>query len=248
VKRTQKQKWMHLAVATLACGLLAPGAVPADESDKNQREGERQAQAEGEGEKRKTRQLKAFDLEHRDPQQFQQILALRGQGARPGAFGAQQQFPGRSAPGVRPPGQQGVGSAQDAGQDRLSIAIDAESKVLFVRGSEDQIEEVEKLVEAFDKPSDELEKHEFGDTRLIPVSQEQSQRVRATLAQLQLEHQMVSLGDVSLIAICPGDSDAEKQKAEQVEEVVAKLKADKKPAEGASGDDDDSNSNGQADE
>lgn len=211
--------WSQLGAATLLAALLAlPAVAEDDKNGQNGDNGDQQKQSDKDSDKNQTRELKAFDLEHRKPQEIQQILALRKQAAQTPA-------------GAVTPGQPAAVQPRTAGfrpqQDRMAFAADNENDVLFVRGSSDQIKEVEELIDALDVSAGELEKKKIGDTRLIPISQDSTARVRSMLTQLQLDHQLMQLEDVSLIVVCTDGSDEKESKAKQVEEVVSKLDADK---------------------
>lgn len=227
--------WSQLGAATLLAALLAlPAVAEDDKSGQDRNNDEQQAQSDKGSDKDQTRELKAFDLEHRKPQEIQQILALRKQAARTPA-------------GTVAPGQPHAVRPRTAGfrpqQDRMALAADNENNVLFVRGSSDQIKEVEELVDALDVSAGDLEKKKIGDTRLIPISADSTARVRSALTQLQLDHQLMQLEDVSLIVVCTDGSDESEKKASQVEEVVSKLEADKDLG-GSSEQDSDNDDNG----
>lgn len=98
---------------------------------------------------------------------------------------------------------------------------DEDTDFLFVRGPEKKVDDVEKLIESFDRPADEIEKQEFGDVHLFPLSNEKGQQVQTVLAQLGLQSQMLRLGETALIAI-HADKDKEDQ-LKQAEQVIEKL-------------------------
>ena len=203
--------------ASLALAAMLALSVPAlsqDDSDKKDKKNEEQSQAN----KDEARELKAFDLEHRKPQEIQQILALRSQAEQ------RPQTPGQPAL-QRPPQQQQRTARFRPAKDRMAFAADNENDVLFVRGSKDQMKEVQEIVDALDVETEKLEKKKIGNTRLIPISQQSAAQVRATLAQLQLKHQMMQIGDAGLLVICDDGSEKQQAQARQIEEVLSKLDA-----------------------
>lgn len=206
--------------ASLALAAMLAMSVPAlaqDDSDKKDKKNDGQSQAK----KDEARELKAFDLEHRKPQEIQQILALRSQAEQ------RPQTPGQ--PAFQQQQQQQQQQQRTAlfrpAKDRMAFAADSENDVLFVRGSKDQMKEVEEIVDALDVETDKLEKKKIGNTQLIPISQQSAAQVRVTLAQLQLKHQMLQIGDAGLLVICDDGSEKQEAQAKQIEEVLSKLDA-----------------------
>lgn len=230
MKRTHR--WIASPIA-LALGAMLVAASPAlaeddknnDDKERKERQAERQADREEARKERqekrdKPRQLQAFDLEHRSPQEIQQLLSLRSQPAigHPG-----QALAGRTAT----PQQRTAFRPQLDVQERMAFAVDNENSVLFVRGSKKQIKEIEDLVKALDVPADKLKKQKIGDTQLIPIHKENVNQVRTTLSQLQLQHQLITVGDAAMVVIAHDGSDEQKAHAEQVEQVISKLEAAK---------------------
>jgi hypothetical protein len=207
-------QWNTLRARFFAAAIAAAVGMPlssiAADSDKS---GGKEKEKQSQSEKSEHRKLKAFELEHRDPQQIQQILALHKQ--TNGASAAHH-------PAAR------VGAAALSRQHKgLASAVDTENKILFVRGSEDEIQQVEKLVDAFDVKDGKLEKHKFCDLQLIPIRQKTAPQVQSTLTQLQLDHKLIQLGDLSLVVLREGDSEKSEKKLEQSEKVISKLDAKK---------------------
>lgn len=247
-------KWIRnltqfVPALTLAAAVALPLSTSAQENQQNDNE-QKDAQASNENEddnkkkedEAKTRKLEVFELEHRDPQQLNQIIMLaerasasaRSSHAAPGQARPGQQAattPGRTTAGFR-------GTASD--QHKVVTAVNAEEKILFVRGSDDQIEKVEELVEAFDVEDQELKRHEYRGVRLIPLRSGDAQQVQSTLSQLNLQGQMLQMGEMSLV-VFHGD-ETNKDKVEQAEEVIQKLNARAKDA-GDSSDSDDGDNN-----
>lgn len=229
-------RWIASPIA-LALGAMLVAAAPAsaeddktnDDKDRKERQAQRQeerqadrqeAREERQEKRDKPRQLQAFDLEHRSPQQMQQLLSLRSQSAigQPG-----QAIAGRSANANR----RTAFRPQFDAQERMAFAVDNENNVLFVRGSKKQIKEIEDLVKALDVPADKLKKQKIGDTQLIPIHKDNVNQVRTTLSQLQLQHQLITVDDAAMVVVSHDGSDEQKAQAEQVETVISKLEAAK---------------------
>lgn len=222
---------LHYALATaLTLVLSLPLAVQADEhkSDDSKKE-DKQVQAEKsekdkekkeEAGKDKVKQLKTFTLKHRKPQEIRQLVMIcEGMhGPRAGLS--------RTTTGFR-----GTAQPAQAGQERISVAIDDQKKMVMVRGEEKHLEQVDKLISQLDVPDDELERIELEKVTLFPLRKESAQRANVALSQLQLNnHHMVSMGEVTLIALVAGEKDDEEQmqKCEQAKEVISKFEKEDK--------------------
>jgi hypothetical protein len=153
--------------AILVAILTAASAVQAEEHENRETNDERT--------------LKIFELEHVDPQDIVRLLAMRDGQMAPGTAG----FRGQ----VRDPF--GTGARQVHAQDgrALMIAVHPEERLLFVRGSEEEIEKVEELVEAFDVEDGKVEKQQLNNMHLFPVDREKASQVQSTLSRLQLPRQ-----------------------------------------------------------
>jgi hypothetical protein len=231
MKRTHR--WIASPIA-LALGAMLVAASPAlaeddknsDDKDRKERQAQRQerqadrqeARQERQEKRAKPRQLQAFDLEHRSPQQMQQLLSLRSHAAigQPGQAIAGQPASPQQRTAFRP---------QLDAQERMAFAVDNDNNVLFVRGSKKQIKEVEDLVKALDVPADKLKKQKIGDTQVIPIHKDNVNQVRTTLSQLQLQHQLITVDDAAMVVVSHDGSDEQKAQAEQIEEVISKLDA-----------------------
>jgi hypothetical protein len=161
-----------------------------------------------------------FELEHRDPHEINQIIAMRTWAESPAHAGV---TPGQAAVPGQPGAVQRTAHYRAPDSDRVTTAVNAEEKLLFVRGSEDQIKEIEKLVDAFDVKDEELQAHDYGKCRLIPIHSKKVGQVQTTLSQLDLEGEMIRLGEVSLVTFRMDDDNDQKRK--QAEEVINKLDA-----------------------
>lgn len=215
------------AVALLmsSAPLLAQESTEQEKQQQDQQQNQNADQENAEQQKASPRQLQAFDLEHRTAQEIQQVLGLRWQS---------QALQSRTAPldhQITPPTSQRRVAArpqlddEQGNTDHPVFAVDNKNKVLFVRGTEEQMGEVEKLISAFDVPAHELKKQQAGDTQLIPICKENMSQVRSTLSQLQLDHKLITMGDAALVIICQDDSEDSQAQAQQIEEVIGKLKA-----------------------
>ncbi|MEX0791629.1 MAG: secretin N-terminal domain-containing protein [Pirellulaceae bacterium] len=230
---------LHYLLATaLTLALSIPMAAKADEdkSDKSNND-DKQAQAEKsekeKDDKDKTKGLKTFTLKHRKPQEIRQLVMMCE-----GMHGPQAGLP-RTTTGFR-------GTATPPGQEKISVAIDDQKKLVMVRGEEKHLEQVEKLVSQLDVPDDELQKIELEKVTLIPLKKETAQRANAALSQLQLRnHHLVSMGEVTLIAVLAGEEDSEeqKQKCEQAKEVISKFAEEDKDKDDKDKDDENEKSN-----
>ena len=191
------------------------------QQQQNQQQNQDQKQDQEEKpQKPEPRKLRVFELEHRSPQQIQQLISLHGQ--RPVHYG-----PG-GVPGTTV-GYRGVP------QQNLSVAVDNEHKLVFLRGTEKQLGEVEELIDAFDVAEGDIKKQTFGDLHLIPVRGGMSNQVSSILGQLQLPAQLVQLGEVGLIVVRTGEE--EEDHLQQVEEVISRVESAKsnKQADGSEG-------------
>lgn len=200
----------------------------------NQGAGDAQPAAEaGEAEKKKdtqqSRQLKVFELKHRSPQELMQVFnTVHGS-----AVGGQPGFAGV-------PGQQTLGF-RGTGKDDLAIAVHDQKKLIFVRGSQQQIEKVERLIQAVDMEGGQLKKQEFNGVHLMPVKRDDSSHIQSTLSQLGLGGRMLYVGDQTFVVFQAKDDNAEE--LNQVEEVISRLSAQEEESaepsteEEASGDD-----------
>jgi hypothetical protein len=210
-------KWTSIFARTatalaLAMAVAVPISARGDEHDKDRDKSDQQAAQDDQDE---IRQLKVFELEHRDPQQINQIITMR---TRTAALA-----PGQAVVPVRPGVVPRTAHFRPMDSDRVATAVNSEEKLLFVRGSEDQIKEVEQLVNAFDVKDEDIKAHDYGKCRLIPVHSKNVGQVQTTLSQLNLPGQMMRLGDVSLFVFHTDDGND--QKREQAEEVIEKLDA-----------------------
>lgn len=190
-------------------------------SSDNQKSSDKGAAA-SDRQKKQTRQLKVFELEHRDPQRIHQLIMLcqqSSQHAQQIHAAAVQGRLGRAGVVVAH-GSVGTPGSDDQ-QPRLVTAINAEKKILFVRGSEDQLQKVDELVKALDVANDKLEPSEYGDARLVPVKSSNAPQVQTALAQLELQGQLLNLGDMSLVVIQSNGQDS--QEVEQAQQVIQKF-------------------------
>ena len=228
-----------MAVALLGA---VPGLVAAQEqknADKpqaqssGQDENSNQGQDKQEQEKDEVRTLKAFDLEHAKPQEMVtliQTISARQHQAEMNRK-AKEQAEKRAEKQERDPSQAAtVPNAPQRTQvqfrpysaipqqNRLAVAVDEESKTLFVRGTSEQVSGVEKLVETFDTESGKLEKQEIDGVTLVPVKHDRLQQINTILSQLQLQTQALRVGDTAVL-ILPDDE----ERAKQAEQVIARL-------------------------
>ncbi len=167
------------------------------------------------------RKLEIIELQHRDPQQLTQLLGLWDEVAMPS-------YGGRGRVAVQRP------SLQDQPGQRLAIALDNERKLMFVRGTAEQIEKVKALVAAIDVADDAVKPQDFANHRLIPIPGDRSGSIQSTLTQLDLAGQLLRVGDTTFIAYKTDDEDGERlQQAEQViNKLTAPPPAEGQPAEG----------------
>ena len=229
-------------IRALALGVAV--AVPLSAAAQNEQETRRNSQESRENEdskkeeKDKTRSLAVFELEHRDPQQLNQIIML----AEKTSSSAQAHAATRQARATQPAagtlGRTTLGYRGTTGnKDQLVTAVNSEQKILFVRGSDEQIKKVEELVKAFDVEVQDVKRHTYEDVRLIPVRGSSASQVQSTLSQLNLQGQLLPMGDVSLIVFRADDSNQEK--IEQAEQVIEKLNARAEDSSNSSSSDND---------
>jgi hypothetical protein len=226
-----KANWTHFCL--VAAALVQPGWALADDaenqgnaSDKkadqkqNQKSDTAAGQKQQSDEHKDRRQLKVFELEHRDPQQLAQIISLqwRSHGVLRGQPG------GLSGQVGGPPGIGGFGLTMPSNPDEPAIAFDAEEKLLFVRANKDQLAKIEKLVDALDVPQEKLSQQDFAGLHLIPIRQDKAPQVTKVLADLQIPSQTMTMGKAVLVVVRGDDKDV--NHVDQVKEVIGKLHAD----------------------
>jgi hypothetical protein len=179
-----------------------------DKAQQEQQQDQKAAEAQ-----KQPRELKVFELQHRNPGEIQQLL-----NARPTSY-----------PGVRQAVIIGRISSRPAELDQQSqtpppaIAGDADSRALFARGTKEQLQQIEELVKAVDVPMDQFKPQTIGDKHLIPIHGDGTQRVLNTLTQLQLPHQPVQMGEGAIIVLCDDGSGDFQTITEQTQQVIAKL-------------------------
>ncbi len=198
-----------------------PAAAPADPAAAPQPPADQQAAPAGEppvqpaAEPPAPRKLEILELQHREPQQLSQLLGLWDQVAVPG-------YGGRGRIAVQRP------SLEEPPSQRVAIALDNEKKLIFVRGTAEQIEKVKALVAALDVADDAVKPQDFANYRLIPVPNDTSGQIQSTLTQLDLAGQSLRVGNTTFIAYPTDDEDRER--LQQAEQVISRLTA-QPPAE-----------------
>ena len=207
-------KWLNQVTAlTAAFAVAAVWAIPqarsAQAAAQGEQSAEQPAQAAAEQDQPAARKLEIIELQHREPQQLTQLMGLWDQVAMPSS--------GRGRAAVQRP------SLEDQPKERLAVALDNERKLLFVRGTAEQIEKVKALVAALDVADDALKPQDYADHRLIPVPSDSSGQIQSTLAQLDLAGQMLRVGETTFIAYKTDDEDGER--LQQAEQVINKLSA-----------------------
>lgn len=193
----------------------SPAASPSADGQAATNAGGENAQPAAEPTPPAVRKLEIIELQHRDPQQLVQLLSLWDQVALPG-------LGGRGRVVVQRP------SLQDRTDPRLAIALANEQKLMFVRGTADQIEKIKTLVTAIDVADDAVKPQDFADHRLIPIPGDNSGPIQSTLTQLELEGQMLRVGNTTFLAYKLDDEGGER--LQQAEQVIARL-ATPRPAE-----------------
>lgn len=209
-----KRALIFVAVALMAwlSGMIAVGQPGAKAQDAaaaadQQEKGAESEKAKSEEVKKAPRKLRVFELKHRKPFEIHQLLLMR----------AQPVFAQNSDGSVTQV------SIQQMLPEGMSVAVDSDKGLLFVRGSSDHIKTVERLVKSLDVPADELKKQEFEGVTIIPVRHGNAATIHSILSQLGLDAQMVQLDKAGLIVVWSGKSDEDEETAKQIEEVIAKL-------------------------
>jgi hypothetical protein len=172
-------------------------------------QGGQQAQDQSQDGDRGRRRLKVIKLEQRDPQQLTQVMNLWSEVTQSSQL---QAFPAQAA-----------AAQQQQPQAKLAIAMDHEKKLLFVRGSEEQLDKIQSLIDAIDVKDDELESLDFAGHRLLPIHGENASQIQSMLGQLGLDGRVIRLGEASLIAYRTDGDAADDEKLEQAEEVINQL-------------------------
>ena len=190
----------------LAAILALPLSILADEHENGQARNDEAA--EEQREEQETRKLSIIELEHRSPSEIRRILAL-------GTEAAPQRLGFRPTPD---------------GQD-LHIATDEERRLLFVRGTEQEVQKIEELVDVYDRPADQVEKHQYNDMYLLPIDAEAAEDTRSLLAQLRYPDELISIGDVQLLVVRGDDREDAEEQVNQIERILEKLGTTAEPAE-----------------
>ncbi|HEX6987272.1 MAG TPA: hypothetical protein VF170_17980, partial [Planctomycetaceae bacterium] len=110
------------------------------------------------------------------------------------------------------------GAAAGHGRRPLLIAFDKRSNTLFLRGDQDRVDELERLVESLDAEGD-IEATKLGDARIVPIRNGDHAEVVAVLQQLQLPATAFRLGERSVVILRGEDEEL----LSQAEEVVNAL-------------------------
>lgn len=184
-------------------------------------------QSEKEAADANVRKLKIIKLQHRGPQEMLKLLSIgtrpRGPSGFPTAAPGTGTFPGGVAAAT--PGFPAPAATRTDGKSPTLIAADTTKNLLFVRGTPEQIEQVEQMIKAFDVTKDDFQAQQFGNWYLVRVADGNVGRLQGILSQLQLDSDALHLGDLNLIAIPAGDSEEAKAALEQAKEVIATLEA-----------------------
>ncbi|MBW3600815.1 MAG: hypothetical protein KY475_26555 [Planctomycetes bacterium] len=194
----------------------SPAADAAAPADKKQ-EAKDSADDKNADEKKSKAALKLqiFVLEHAKPAEMMQLLQMPMYG---GGFAGQRYGSGY-------PATLGYRAQETPGAQPLRIAADEEKRILFVRGPAEQLDEVARVIKAFDAPADQMSQGEQVEGRfVIPLRHADAQRVTGILQQLQFPSQTLHVGGVTVLAV-----NAEGEELQQIQEVIAKL--DAAPAE-----------------
>jgi type II secretory pathway component GspD/PulD (secretin) len=154
------------------------------------------------GETKVALKLKGFKLKHCQPSEFAQLFAARHTNYPP-ALATQEH----------------AAAAGSQSAAALHTAFDDAKRLLLVRGSPRQIQELEKLVKAFDMPAEKLEKQKLANLHLIPIRNVQASNIQSILSQLGLSSNAVQLGKASVIVL----RDTGEEDVEQIEQVVSEF-------------------------
>ena len=236
------KRWTHTASTLALAGAIALPTAAVSQQPQNQQPNQQQPnqqqqdkqqqkeQKEKKAEKKDdVRKLQVFKLKHRTPQQMNQIVSLAEQAESDEQLNLNVigQYANVAA-ARRVAGYRGApADANKDNGDAMVIATDEAKKILFVRGSEEQLSKVKKLVDAFDVEQQEMKRHTLGKLSLIPVSQQDAAQIRSTLSQLELESGMLHMGETTLIVF---HDDGDQEKMAQAEQVIEALCEDEKAA------------------
>ncbi len=89
-----------------------------------------------------------------------------------------------------------------------AIAVDARAKSLYIRGTAEQIAEVEKLMTSIDQPVEKLVELKLASADIIPVKLGDIRAVQTVLSQLQIRNQIVIIGKGGFVIISKSDAAA----------------------------------------
>jgi hypothetical protein len=119
-------------------------------------------------------------------------------------------------------GMPGAGGLQGAGGQGLSIAANDDSKLIFLRGPQKQVDDAMKMITYLDS-KDNNEPLKLDGTTLIPVKQKHYAALTTVIQGLGLSSRFTSAGTNAFIIIEDGEDEAKRQDAEQVMQIVEKL-------------------------
>lgn len=159
------------------------------------------------GETKVALKLKVFKLKHCQPSELAQLFAARHTNYPPELTVQAQTSQAQAA------------TASPRSAEPLHTAFDDAKRLLLVRGSPRQIQELEKLVKSFDMPAEKLEKQKLGSLHLIPIRNAQASNIQSILSQLGLSSNAVQLGKASVIVL----RETDEEDVEQILEVVSEL-------------------------
>jgi hypothetical protein len=163
------------------------------------------------------RQLKIVTLKHRRPQDVRQLLTTWFESPTNNPYASSTATTVAANRGYR-------GNLADRVTEDVVIATEEDSKLLFIRGSQKEIERVQKLIDAIDVPASEMKEQTIGSTYMIPFKQDRAHDVQTILVDLQLDTRSMALEDLHLILVHHGESEESKQNLKQVKQVLSQLK------------------------
>lgn len=184
------------------------GEAQVQKKPRKTRSGEDGAQADA-APKQPEIKLQIFELKTATPQDVLQLLRMHGGFPHIANFGAS----GGGYPYY-------LQQQNQPNQPQLRIAADEQKKLLFVRGPEDQLQGIAKIIESFDAPPEQMEPQMLGDKYIMQLRHSDPGQVSQVLQQLQLSSYVMQYGNRSFLVL-----NSKGAELEQAKEIVARLDA-----------------------
>lgn len=159
------------------------------------------------------RRVRAFKLAHWTPRDFRSLVLLAEKAKSPAAREGDAILEEEPEPGD-------VGRARSAGEGALHMAMDVRRRLLLVRGDEEQLARVERLVAAFDVPAASLPEGEIEGLLAVRLRHVRPLDVVNALRQLDLHDASIFVPQGKLLVVRVRQG-ARRQAAEAIQAIDA---------------------------